>query len=110
MSESANTIIKYFSDRFLDLENYPTNLKAVLDLDLSKLKGIKKEEIEKFKKIDIVNLRDLSKLESYGFENLIEKLHIEKSTLKNALIASTLISNAWNKRNLYLKKPKCRQR
>jgi len=106
LSESANTIIKYFSDRFLDLDYYPTNLKAVLDLELGKLKGIKKEEIEKFKKIDIVNLRDLTKLESYGFENLIEKLHIEKSTLKNVLIASTLISNAWNKRNLYLKKLK----
>lgn len=106
MSESANTIIKYFSDRFLDLDHYPTNLKAVLDLDLGKLKGIKKEEIEKFKKIDIVNLRDLTKLEDYGYENLIEKMHFEKTTLKNALIASTLISNAWNKRNLYLKKQK----
>jgi len=106
MSESANTIIKYFSDRFLDLDYYPTTLKAVLDLELGKLKGIKKEEIEKFKEIDVFSLRDLTKLENYGFENLIEKLHIDKSTLKNALIASTLISNAWNKRNLYLKKPK----
>lgn len=27
MSESAKTIIKYFCDRFLDIDYYPTNLK-----------------------------------------------------------------------------------
>jgi len=106
MSESAKTIIKYFCDRFLDLEYYPTNLKSILDLELDKLRNIKDDDIEKFKKIDILSLRDLTKLMDYGFENLIEKLCIERSTLKNALIASTLISNAWNKRNLYLKKQK----
>ncbi|MFX1311367.1 MAG: ADP-ribosylation factor-like protein [Promethearchaeota archaeon] len=106
MSESAKTIIKFFCDRFLDLDYYPTNLKTILDLELGKLKGIKKDEIEKFKKIDVFSIRDLTKLENYGFENLIEKLQIDKNTLNNALISSTLISNAWNKRNLYLKKPK----
>ncbi len=106
MSESAKRVIKYFSDRFLDLDYYPTSLKDVLDLEINKLKGIKKEEIEKFRKIDITNLRDLAKLENYGFENLIEKYSINRITLKNALIASTLISNAWSKRKLYLKKPK----
>lgn len=106
MSDSAKTIIKYFCDRFLDLDYYPTNLKAVLDLGLDKLRSIKAEDIEKFKKIDVVSLRDITKLEEYGFENLFEKLKIEKSTLKNALIASKLILNSWNKRNQYLKKPK----
>ncbi|TET55852.1 MAG: hypothetical protein E3J52_12785 [Promethearchaeota archaeon] len=106
MSESAKTIIKYFCDRFLKLDYYPTNLKTILDLELDKLRSIKDDEIKKFKKIDIVSLRDLTKLEDYGYENLIEKMHFEKTTLKNALIASTLISNAWNKRNLYLKKQK----
>ena len=104
MSESAKTIIKYFCDRFLKLDYYPTNLKDILDLELDKLRSIKDDEIKKFKKIDIVSLRDLTKLEDYGYEKLIEKKHFEKSTLKNALIASTLISNAWNKRNLYMKK------
>lgn len=106
MSDSAKTIIKYFCDRFLNLDYYPTNLKTILDLELDKLRSIKDDEIKKFKKIDIVSLRDLTKLEDYGYEKLIEKMHFEKSTLKNALIASTLISNAWNKRNLYLKKQK----
>ncbi len=106
MSESAKTIIKYFCDRFLDLDYYPTDLKTILDLELDKLRSIKDDEIKKFKKIDIVSLRDLTKLEDYGFENLIEKTHIKQSTLKNALIASKLISNAWKKRNLYLKSQK----
>ena len=106
MSDSAKTIIKYFCDRFLDLDYYPTNLKTILDLELDKLRSIKDDEIKKFKKIDIVSLRDLTKLEDYGYENLIEKMHFEKTTLKNALIASKLISDAWNKRNLYMKKQK----
>jgi len=106
MSESTKRIIKYFSDRFLDLDYYPNSLKDILDLELGTLKGLEKEEIEKFKKIDIVILRDLTKLENYGYENLIQKLHINKITLKNALIASTLITNAWSKRRLYIKKPK----
>ncbi|MFX1593460.1 MAG: ADP-ribosylation factor-like protein [Promethearchaeota archaeon] len=106
MSESAKTIIKYFCDRFLDLDYYPSNLKAILDLDLCKLQGINEEDIEKFRKLDVYSFRDLGKLNNFGFENLVEKLHIEKSILYNALIASTLITNAWNKRNLYLKKTK----
>ena len=106
MSEAVKTIIKYFCDRFLDLDYYPTTLKAILDLDLVNLRSINDKDMEKFRKIDIINLRDLSKLENYGFEDLIETLQIQKSTLKNALIASTLIKNAWSKRKLYLKKPK----
>lgn len=48
MSESANTIIKYFCDRFLDLDYYPSSLKVILDLELKKIKNIKKEDLQKF--------------------------------------------------------------
>lgn len=106
MSDSAKTIIKYFCDRFLDLDYYPTNLKSILNLDLEKLRNIDEKDVEKFKKLEITTLRDLAKLSEYGFENLAQKTQIEKSILKNAIIASNLISNAWNKRNQYLKKPK----
>ncbi|KKN31369.1 hypothetical protein LCGC14_0824700 [marine sediment metagenome] len=41
MSESANTIIKYFCDRFLDIDYYPSSLKVILDLELKKIKNIK---------------------------------------------------------------------
>ena len=53
MSESAKTIIKYFCDRFLDIDYYPTNLKTILDLHLDDLKNISTDELEKFHKLKI---------------------------------------------------------
>lgn len=106
MSESAKNIIQYFCDRFLDIDYYPTNLKTILDLQLNDLKNIKDEELKKFKKLKIKTLRDLSRLEKKDIEKLIKKDLIDKSTLYNAIIASNLIHNAWNKRRLYQKKPK----
>ena len=60
MSESAKTIIKYFCDRFLDIDYYPTSIKAILDLEISKLKNIEEDDIIKFNKIKLKDLRDLS--------------------------------------------------
>ena len=59
MSESAKTIIKYFCDRFLDIDYYPTSLKSILDLEINKLKNLGEEDISKFNKIKLLNLRDL---------------------------------------------------
>ena len=41
MSESAKAIIKYFCDRFLDIDYYPTSLKSILDLEIDKLRNIR---------------------------------------------------------------------
>ncbi len=106
MSESARTIIRYFSDRFLDLDYYPETLKDILDLQLSNLKNINKDDLKKFKEFEILTIRDLSKLENFDYENLPKETKISEISLNNALIAFNLINNAWNKRNLYLKKPK----
>ncbi|MFX1503083.1 MAG: ADP-ribosylation factor-like protein [Promethearchaeota archaeon] len=106
MSESANTIIKYFCDRFLDIEYYPSNLKAILDLELNKIKNIKKEDLLKFQKFNIVTFRDLCNLEQSDYDQLINYSFIEKTILNNIIIAATLIANAWNKRSIYLNKPK----
>jgi len=106
MSESAKTLIKYFCDRFLDIDYYPTNLKSVLDLDINKLKNINDDDSHKFKRIEIETLRDLSMVDVGNYERLSKKALIDNSTFKNALIAAFLIANAWNKRKSYLKKPK----
>jgi len=106
MSESAKTIIKYFCDRFLDIDYYPTNLKTILNLHLDDLKNINKDELEKFQKLKINSLRDLCNLDKKKIGKILKKDLIDKSTLYNSLIAATLIQNAWNKRKLYHKKPK----
>ena len=106
MSESANTIIKYFCDRFLDIDYYPSSLKVILDLELKKIKNIKKEDLQKFQKFNITSFRDLCNLEQSDYEKLINHSFIEKTILNNTIKAATLIANAWNKRYIYLKKPK----
>ncbi len=106
MPESANTIIKYFCDRFLDIDYYPSSLKVILDLELKIIKNIKKADLQKFQKFNITSFRDLCNLEQSDYEKLINHSFIEKTILTNTIIAATLIANAWNKRNIYLKKPK----
>ncbi len=106
MSESAKTLIKYFCDRFLNIDYYPTSLKSILDLDISKLKNLEEEDIGKFKKIKIFNLRELSLVPISDYEKLSKKAQINNLTFKKALIAAILIANSWSKRNQYLKKPK----
>ena len=106
MSESAKTIIKYFCDRFLEIDYYPTNLKTILNLHLDDLKNISTDELEQFQKLNINSLRDLCNLDKKQIEKILKKGLIDKSTLYNSLIAATLIQNAWNKRKLYRKKPK----
>lgn len=106
MSESAKTIIKYFCDRFLNIDYYPTSLKDILDLEINRLKNIDEEDVVKFNKINIQNLRDLSMVQISEYERLSKKAFINKSNFKNALIAAILIANAWSKRAQYMKKPK----
>lgn len=106
MSESAKTIVKYFCDRFLNIDYYPTSLSSILDLSIETLKNIKTEDIEKFKKIDVSTIRELSSLNVADYENRAKKVFLEKSTFNAALVAAYLIANAWNKRNIYLKKIK----
>jgi len=106
MSESAKTIIKYFCDRFLDIDYYPTSLKSILDLEISKLRNLDEEDIDNFKKVKIFNIRELSMVPISDYEKLSKKAQINNITFKKALIAALLIANSWSKRNQYLKKPK----
>ncbi|MFW9990159.1 MAG: ADP-ribosylation factor-like protein, partial [Candidatus Odinarchaeota archaeon] len=106
MSESSNTIIKYFCDRFLDIDYYPSSLKTILDFELHKIKNIKKEDLLKFQKFNITTFRDLCNLEPSDYNRLVNRSFIEKKLLNSIIIAATLIANAWNKRSIYLNKPK----
>lgn len=106
MSESAKTIVKYFCDRFLKIDYYPSSLSSILDLSIDKLKNIKSEDVLKFHKIEINTIRELSLMDISDYEKRAKKVFIEQSTFNTSLIAAYLIANAWNKRSLYLKKIK----
>jgi small GTP-binding protein len=106
MSNSAKTIVKYFSERFLKIDYYPDSLKSILDLELNQLKSIKEEDITKFKRLNIITLRDLSSVNPSEYQSLSKKALIDEDVFKNALIAAILIANAWNNRKSYMKKIK----
>ncbi|MHA1149704.1 MAG: ADP-ribosylation factor-like protein [Promethearchaeota archaeon] len=106
MSESAKNIIKFFCDRFLDIDYYPTSLKAVLDCSVDRLKNITNEEITKFLNIGIKVIRDLTSLDLNNILEISKTSGIRATTLQNAIVASYLIANAWQKRSEYLKKNK----
>ncbi len=106
MSESAKTIIKYFCDRFLDIDYYPTSLESILDLGINKLKTLEEKDVNKFKSIKLFNLRDLSMVPVSDYKKLSKKGQINSITFKKAQIAAVLIANSWSKREQYLTKPK----
>ncbi len=106
MSESSKIIVKYFCDRFLNIDYYPTSLKAILDLELNFLRGINNEDIKRFSKLDIFTLRDLSGVQVEDLQKKASKVNLDLTTFKNAIIAAYLIANSWNKRKMYMKKPK----
>jgi small GTP-binding protein len=105
MSESAKTIIKYFCDRFLELDYYPTSIKAILDLELNKLKDVDSDIKNALEKIEITTIREASELTQKQYRKLLKKDDINESILRNIYISSRLISNSWKKRKEYLKKP-----
>lgn len=104
MSESSKKIIKFFCERFFELDSYPTSLSAILDLPIDRLKDFTKDVVSKLNKIDIKILRDFTIIDESETEELANRIKIDVSTLNNAIIASRLISKAWNKRKVYLEK------
>jgi GTPase SAR1 family protein len=106
MSESAKTIVKYFCDRFLNIDYYPSSLSSILDLTIDYIKNIKPDDVTKFQRIEINTIRELSLMRVSDYEKKAKKVFIEQSTFNSSLVAAYLIANAWNKRSLYLKKIK----
>ncbi|MGV9205864.1 MAG: ADP-ribosylation factor-like protein [Promethearchaeia archaeon] len=106
MSDSAKKIIKFFCDRFLDIDYYPSKIKKIRNLSVEKLKELSKKDVKKLKRIGIKKIDDFRNIHKSDFEDIISKTEIKKSVLQNGLIAATLIANAWQKRKLYTKKLK----
>ena len=76
MSESAKTIVKYFCDRFLDIDYYPSSLSSILDLSIDKLKNLKQEDVTKFQKMDVNTIRELSLMKVGDYEKKAKKFFV----------------------------------
>ncbi len=106
MSESVKKIIKYFCDRFLEIEYYPQKLSNILDLTIDKIKKFDETIVKAFNEQDIATLRDIANADSDEISKLIKKKKLNPNIVKNAIIGANLVSNAWNKRSSYNKQAK----
>ncbi len=106
MSESAKKIIKYFCDRFLKMDYYPTTINAIFELEIGIIKSFDDKMIKILNNSGVKLIGDFSKLTLEDIEKLVKEKGIDASVLQGAFIAATLIANAWKKRTNYLKKTK----
>ncbi len=106
MSESAKKIIKYFCDRFLKIDYYPTSINAIFDIEIGLIKGFDDKTIKILTGSGVKLIGDFSKLTLEEIEKLVKEKGIDASILQSAFIAASLIVNAWKKRTNYLKKSK----
>ena len=67
------------------------------------------DEIKEYIVEIVQQTRELSQVKVSDYEKRAKKVFIERSTFDASLIAAYLIANAWNKRNLYLKKIKMKE-
>jgi signal recognition particle receptor subunit beta len=97
-------IIKYFCSRFLNIETVPKSFSDILDLPTNSLKGCSTEETAKLSKHHIRSIRDLAKIDYREIDKVSEKAQIDVNQLRKWVLASQLVSRAWQKRSSYLKK------
>ncbi|MFX1398785.1 MAG: ADP-ribosylation factor-like protein [Promethearchaeota archaeon] len=106
MSESIKKIIKYFCDRFLEIDYYPEKLSNILDLSIEKIKKFNMSIVKSLNEIDIFTIRDVSNANNKEILKLAKKKKIDPKIINSAIIGANLVSNAWNNRSSYDKKSK----
>ena len=104
MSESSKKIIKYFCDRFLEIDYYPSSIGAIFDMEIKVLKSFNESVVNNFKDFGVKIIRDFSNLSLDDIEKIVNDGKIKPSLIKSAFIATKLITQAWKKRSSYLKK------
>ena len=98
MSKSTKKVIKYFSDRFLDVEEYPKEISEVCGLPLDAFKNFDGDIIKKLNKLEINTIEDFASLSDKKAENLIKTNRFDSSKFRKALIGARLISKSLEKR------------
>ncbi len=105
MSEQKRKIIQNFCHRFLKAEiGENESFTDILEMSPAVLKSCTEEEADLLSKYKITKIRNFLKLEGKDLDSVSEKTGIDVKKFRNWILASQLISRAWQKRNSYLKK------
>ena len=106
MSSDKEKIIEIFCKKFLDVEKTPNSFSEILNMNLDVLKNCNKENGEKLKKQKISQIRHLVKIDSKNIKKIVKETDIKEELIEKWILVAHLLSRAWKKRSLYLKKSK----
>jgi len=106
MSSDKEKIIKIFCKKFLDLEKTPNTFSEILNMSPDVLKECNNESGEKLKQYKITQIRHLVKIDSENIKNIAIETDINEELINKWILAAQLLSRAWKRRSLYLKKSK----
>ncbi|QEE16620.1 ADP-ribosylation factor-like protein [Promethearchaeum syntrophicum] len=106
MSTDKEKIIDIFCKKFLVVEKTPNSFSEILNMNPSVLKECKNEYGEKLKKYKITQIRDFVKLKSEKIKKIAKETSISEELFEKWILTAELLSRAWKKRSLYLKKSK----
>ncbi len=106
MSSDKEKIIKIFCKKFLDLEKTPNSFSEILNMKPDVLKDCSKENGDKLKKYKIIQIRHLVKIDSKNVKKIVKETYINEEQIEKWILVAQLLSRAWKKRSLYLKKSK----
>jgi len=106
MSSDKEKIIKIFCKKFLDLEKTPNSFSEILNMKPDVLKDCSKENGDKLKKYKIIQIRHLVKIDSKNVKKIVKETDINEEQIEKWILVAQLLSRAWKKRSLYLKKSK----
>ena len=106
MSSDKEKIIKIFCKKFLDVEKTPNSFSEILNMNPDVLKECTKENGETLTKYKITQIRHFVKIDKKNVEKIIMETGINEELINKWILTSQLLSRAWKKRSLYLKKSK----
>ena len=92
MSSDKEKIIKIFCKKILDVKKTPNSFSEILNMSPDVLKECNIENVEKLKRNKITQIA--------------KKTDINEELMNKWILAAQLLSRAWKKRSLYLKKSK----
>ncbi len=105
MSEVKKKIIDNFCTRFLkEMKEKPNLFSDILNMSPNILKDCSNNDSTILAEYKYKKIRDLGKIKYQDISNIAKTTNLNENKLRNWVLAAQLVSRAWKKRSLYLKK------